>query len=429
MGRSGFIYFFVPIWELSRILFKTPPLERYHVVILVNLVFSSLTVWLVYSVTKKISRNTLIAYASAIILIFSKDFISLAGNTFTEPMMIFMIFLSYWCYLNAIDKKSISFFYLSAFLFGYAFEIKEAALLSILFFPALHFTRFRSKYFRAKNYFLFILIFIITGLMAPVYFYLIEGNNYVHHVIDVAEISKFNFADWQQTYTIMRHGFGILLFPLAGLIALLLRKKATESLILFSLIAPNIIFSIYGTRDERYFVFGYIALSVLTAYAFFYITQYARFILKIPPKYAFHCFSILLIILVAYNFAVFYRPLIKDNEYSKKLKSYGSQLIYNYPKNTVFILGEYSALMGGYYNPLSGSNNEVIWSGVTWPHKELSKVVAQYLSQRKMIIIDLDGFNGWWQYDKPDVLELMSLYKCKRVAGHFIELTNKSYTR
>ena len=50
-------------------------------------------------------------------------------------MMIFAIMLSYVCYISAIDKKSLFCFYFSAFVFGYALEIRETALLSFFFFP------------------------------------------------------------------------------------------------------------------------------------------------------------------------------------------------------------------------------------------------------------------------------------------------------
>ena len=122
LGRPGFIYFFIPIWELCSKFFKMPILEFYHVVLVADLIFSSLTIPLVYLITKRITRNKLIALGSAIILIFSKDFIRFAGDTLIEPMMIFVIVLSYFLYVKSIDKKSLFYFYLSAFIFGYAFE-------------------------------------------------------------------------------------------------------------------------------------------------------------------------------------------------------------------------------------------------------------------------------------------------------------------
>jgi len=429
LGRSGFVYSFIPVWELCRILFKIPVLERYHVVILANLVFSSLIISFVYVITKRITRNKLIALAGSIILIFSKDLILLAGNTFSEPMMILMILLSYLYYLTAIEKKSLSCFYLSAFIFGFAFEIKEAALLSILFFPAILLTSRGAGYFKFKNHLLFFLIFLLVGFIMPVYFYLKEGPSYIKHVLDVASISKFNLTNWPQVCSIMRHGFGILLFPLAGLILLLLRKRFATLLIIFTLLTPNIIFSIFGTRDNRYFVFGYIAFSILTAYCLFYAVQYATLVLKAPYKYASIYFIILLTALLSFNLTCFYRPLMADNEYSKHLKNYGLQLLTSFPENTVFILGESSAVMGRYYLPLTSSNKKIIWSGAEWPHRELNKMVTQYLSQGKRIIIDMDGFQGRWQYEKPDVIKLMSLYKCKDIGNHLIELTNESPAR
>ena len=421
LGRLGFIYFFIPIWELCSKFFKMPILKFYHVVMITNFIFLSLTVLLVYSVTKSITRNKLIALGSAIILTFSRDFIGLAGNVFTEPMMIFMIILSYFCYVVAINKKSLFYFYLSAFIFGYAFEVKEVALFSILFFPAFLLTRREPKYFSVKNYLLFILIFFVTALIMPCYFYFKEGNNYIHDIIRSASWNKLILSNWQQVYDVMKYGFGILLFPLAGFIILLLRRKFTKLLIIFTLFTPSIIFSFYGCRDKRYFVFAYISLSILTAYCFFYIIQYAKLILRFSKKHSILYFSILLICLASWNFAHFYRPLIEDKEYSRYLQGYGLKLLSSFPENTVFIIGDRSALMGHYYIPLTKSRKDLIWSGWDWPGKRLGEVVERYLSNGKKIIIDLDGFR-WYRHEKQDLMKLISSYRTKKAACNFIEL-------
>ena len=421
LGRPGFIYFFIPIWELCSKFFKMPILEFYHVVLVADLIFSSLTIPLVYLITKRITRNKLIALASAIILIFSKDFIRFAGDTLIEPMMIFVIVLSYFLYVKSIDKKSLFYFYLSAFIFGYAFEVKEVALFSIFFFPALLLTRSESKYFSVKNHLFFILIFLVTALIMPVYFYAREGNRYIRDILLTSSWNKLNFSNWQQVYDIMKCGFGILLFPLIGFIVLLLRSKFYKLLVIFTLFIPNIIFSFYGHRESRYFVLGYISLSILTAYCFFYIVQYSKFVLRLPNKHLSVYFYIILMCLALYNSIYFYQPLIANKEYAKSLRIHGLMLLNSFPENTVFIVGVYSALMGQYYIPLTRSRKQLIWSGWNWPHKRLEKVVGRYLSHGKRIIIDLDGFQ-WRQDEKQDVARLIASYKTKEAGNNLIEL-------
>ena len=423
LGRLGFIYFFIPIWELCSKFFKMSILEFYKVIIATNLIFSFLTVVLVYLVTKRIARNKLIALASAITLIFSRAFIRLAGNTLIEPMMIFMIILSYFCYVAAINKKNLFYFYLSAFIFGYAFEVKEVAVLSILFFPAFLLTRSESKYFSIKNHLLFILIFLVAAFIIPFCFYLKDGSTYIHDTIYVVSQNKFNFSHLKDVYIIMKYGFGVLLFPVVGFIILLVRKEFSKLLVIFALFAPSIIFSFYGCRDYRYFVFGYISLSILTAYCLFYIIEYSKLILRFSNKNLSLYFSILLICLALYNFTNFYRPLIRDKEYSRYSQDYGLRLLNGFPENTVFIIGICSALMGHYYIPLTKSKKDLIWSGWSWPHKRLGKVVEHYLSCRKRVIIDLDKFQHQsLQNEKQDLIKLMALYKTKEVGTGLVEL-------
>ena len=393
LGRPGFVYSFIPVWELCNKVFTMSILEFYQVITAANLIFSSLIILLAYQIAGRITRNKLIALATAITLIFSRDFIRLAGNTLIEPMMIFMVVLSYFCYVTAINRKNLFYFYLSAFIFGYAFEVKEAALLSIFFFPVfLSLASNESKYFKAKNHLLFIVIFIVAALLMPFYFYLKDGEKYLHSIYSTASHNRFHFGNWQQIYRIMKYGFGIVLFPLVGFIILLIRKKYTKLLVVLSLFIPNIIFSFYGNMDNRYFVFGYISLAILTGYCFFYTIGYAQLVLKFSKKALPLYFSIFLIVLASWNFANFYRPLIKENEYSKYLQGYGLMLLNNFPENAVFIIGDRSALMGQYYIPFTKSRKKLIWSGWSWPRKELGKVVERDFSRGKRIIIDLGKY-------------------------------------
>ena len=424
LGRFGFISFFMLIWELCSKFYKMPILNFYHVIIFVNLIFSSLTILLVYLITKKITRNKLVGFGSALILIFSKDFIRYAGNTLIEPMMIFMTVLSFFLFITAINKKNLFCFYLSAFIFGYAFEVKEAAILSILFFPAFLLTKSESKYFTVKNYLFFILIFLETAFIMPFYWYLKDRNKYIYDIVYYAQHNnRFIFSYWQEVYNIMKHGFGILLLPLMGLIILLLRKKFTRLLLIITLFIPNIIFSFYGDRVERYFVFGYISLSILTAYCFYYIVEYFKLIIKSFKSVLSVCFLILLILWSSWNFTGFYNSLINDKVYSKYLEEYGLRLLYIFPENTVFILGDHTALMDQYYIRFNGSQKKTIWPGWTWPHEGLRKVIENYLSCNKRIIIDFSGFiRPSIQAEKQDILKLLPSYKVKILSENIIEL-------
>jgi hypothetical protein len=424
LGRLGFIGFFIPIWELCSKFFKMPILEFYNVIITADIIFSSLTIFLVYLVTRSITRNKLVALGSTVILIFSRDFIRLAGDVLTEPMMIFTVILSYFCYIKSINKKNLFYFYLSAFIFGCAFEVREAALFSILFFPAFLSTRKESEYFSVKNHLFFILIFLATAFILPFYCYLKGGNNYIHDIFYRASYFKFG-CNFQVVYRAMNSGFGNLLFPLVGFIMLLFRREFAKLLIIFTLFIPNIIFSFLPNSLSRYFVFGYIALSILTAYCFFYIVRYAMPVLKFFHKRSSLLFAILLIWLLAPNFNNFYGQLIKDKKYSKYLQDYGLKLLNNFPENTIFIIGDRSALMGQYYIPLTKSRKKIISSGWDWPHEKLGEVVEDYLSNGKKIIIDLAGFkplSADFQDEERDLMKLLLSYKTKEIGNNLVEL-------
>ena len=110
-----------------------------------------------------------------------------------------------------------------------------------------------------------------------------------------------------------------------------------------------------------------------------------------------------------------------ENEYSRYLQGYGLRLLNDFPENTVFIIGNRSALMGQYYIPLTGSKKYLIWSGWKWPRKRLVKTVEYHFSRNKRIIIDLEGFR-LYPVEMQDVMNLIYLYKTKDAGNNLIEL-------
>ena len=97
-------------------------------------------------------------------------------------------------------------------------------------------------------------------------------------------------------------------------------------------------------------------------------------------------------------------------------------LVFESEVNSLFIIGDRSALMGQYYIPFTKSRKKLIWSGWSWPRKELGKVVERDFSRGKRIIIDLGGFQRSYQDEKQDLMKLISSYRTKEAACNFIEL-------
>jgi len=422
LGRVGFIYFYIPIWDACINLLKVPLLEAYHVVMFVNLCFSSLTIGIVYLLVGKVFRNKQVAFASAVVLIFSRAYISIAAQPLTEPMMIFLVMLSFFLFVLSTEKKNLLFFYLSAFIFGFAFEVKEAAMLSVLFFPAFIFTRKEADFLSLKEYLLFITIVLLTAFSMPLYFYLKDSVKYIHDIRYASSFDSFNFGDWQEIYYNLRAGFGILWLPLVGGLFLWLRKEFNKILIILSLVVPNVVFSLYGSRVARYFVLGYIPLAILSAYCFFYGIGYLRKLFNFSRIDFIRLFLCGVLILAVYNLNVFYRPMMKEIRDAENFKEHGLMLLNKFSNNTTYITGEHSTLMQHYYIPLTRSKKRVIACGWDWPKNNLGKVVERHLLKGRRVIIDLDGFRRIYFNEVRDVIKLMSMYKLKQLDANFIEL-------
>ena len=125
--------------------------------------------------------------------------------------------------------------------------------------------------------------------------------------------------------------------------------------------------------------------------------------------------------LALYNSIYFYQPLIANKEYAKSLRIHGLMLLNSFPENTVFIVGNRSALMGQYYIPLTRSKKSLIWSGWSWLNNRLPKIVENHFSHNRRVIIDLEGFE-LFPDEKQELLNLMALYKTKDAGNGLIEM-------
>jgi len=441
LGRPGFVYFFMAIWDILRTLFNLSIFEFHHVVRLFNIAFGSLTVLFLYLTVKKIFKNDLIAMGSALIFLFSMDFIRFNSYIITEPMMLFFVILSFYFYTVAFEKKKPIYLYLSAFLFGYAFEVHEPALFFILFFPAFYICKKDLKIFSSKNYLVFVAIMLITALSGPLLIYLNEGQGYIEsiaHVLSMdktltlsSSINSFSPLFTEKVayaYNLLRSDFGCpsLLFALLGAFVLLFKKRYKELLIVLSLFVPDIIFTFYANGTTRYFISGYFALSMLASVFLFYLTAGICRSLNIS-KYRKHVFFLFLFVLLCFNFINFHNLWVNEANYTKHLESLGLNLTKNFPaENTVFLLGDEKSPLIDYYLVLSNSKQEVICSGWEWPSQKLNETIMNYLSENKTIVVDTNLSQFSIEEQREEMEQLISSYELENASMGLFIIKEKS---
>jgi hypothetical protein len=419
IGRMGFVYFFAIIWDIFKI-FNFSILNFHHVVRFMNIVFASLTIVFFYLMIKRIFNNKLIGLGSSLLLLFSKDFINYSGRVYAEAMMIFFIVLSFFFFTKSFESSKVWQLYLAAFLFGFAFEVRESALFSILFFLVFFIFK-KSKSFTIKNYFIFCVIMFVTAVTGPLVVYLIKGQDYINQILYWINFRKD--ISYPLIYRLVRvynniiDGFGMLILPLIGTIIMFIKRKYKELLIAVSLALPIITFTFYGHMAERFFIVGYLGLSLLASAAIFYLIDYFSFL---KNKRIF-VYLLILFILLGSNFFNFHNELIREQKYAKQVEQYGLHLLNDFPENSLLIVGARSNLMK-YYTHLTNSKKEIIG-----PDKKsvenINQTFREKLSINKTIIFDPSQF--YFLGARENIIELISFYDYEKNSDGFYIIENE----
>ena len=416
LGRIGYIYFFIPIWDIFKYLFHLSILDFHHVIRFFNIIFGSLTIALIYLTLKRIFRDWPIALGMALILLFSPEFIISIGEIRTEIPVFFFVFASYFSYVMAFEKKNRACLYLSAFLFGYAFEVRESALFMIFFFPAYFISVKGWKTFWLKEAILFAAIMLFTAIIGPIFFVITEGSKYLDKIkywlsvgsyVDLTAPLKYPYI----IYSIINCGFRLQVLSFLGLLTLFMGKEKNNLLVIVSLILPALIgLCTLGnaTPTPRFFMICYPAFALLASIFIDFISDVFSSLLKTKQSKGV-IYLVLLICFLLISFPHLSRYMKWDKEESKRLETYGLYLLNNFPENTVFLIGQNSSVMGNYFIPLTNSIKEVIWSVWEWPGKDLGKVAKIYLLLDNIIVIDPSQFQ--FPNEKKDVEELMKEYR------------------
>lgn len=388
LGRLGFIYFFIPLWQLLNVL-GMHILDFHHVMRLFNIVFMIGSVVLVYLLAKHLF-NRRIGLASALFFLFSRDVLGSGTDIITEPMMLFLLLASYYTFMLAHKGKNT--LLVSGILFGWSFAVREAALFGILFFPA--YVLYAGK----LPYWEYVKAALLAGcviMLGPLLVYLAEGNAYLENIAATSghNVWTFSFARITETLTILQEGFMLLPLAAVGLVALLWQREK-HGWVIMALLTPTIVFTFYGILNERFFLSSYVLLAILVAIL----------VDRIRSKRAFVGVVVLLLTIQG---VFFVGDLWEQRQESIEMQEYGAALL-KYPDNAVFLIGKRSALLGMYYAPLTGMEREVIWSGWDWPGDDLDSIVGQHLQNGKPVIVDARWYTD--EAEIEDIQRILAMY-------------------
>jgi len=418
LGRVGFIFPFAFIWGISR-QFGVGAFDFHYIVSFFNILFSSTTVVVWYILAGRLFKDRGLALGSALIMMFTKGFIRTGSEILTEPLAMLLAYSSILVYSKALDEENAGLMAVSGLLFGYSLEVRESNMYMMLPFLVIYLEKEGPRGQAMKSLGLFTIALILAASIGPIAIYMNEGSRYTGTIKNWLTFNKSNIPHiWETLDTSIKRleaGFGPLLPPVLGLIYLMARGKHAERLILYSLLAPLLAFSLFGCLPLRYFVTSFPSLALLTAVFLSAIADLSAALMKLERR-AKTLFFALVAIWIALNFVQSHAVLAEDIKASEKTEAYGLFLLNNFTEDTVFLVGGKTPMMKSYLVPLSGSKKIVI---PNWTGEKLPAVVEAYRAEGKTIVVQPGGYSG---AEKEEVDALMRMHAFKNIGMGLYEL-------
>jgi hypothetical protein len=421
LGRIGYMLIYSPVWIALKALTGLSPLQVHHVIKTGNVFFGSLTIIMVYHIASRLFGNKNIGLGSALLLLFSRDYIALTGSVHPTAAMMFFLTLGILAYIKAFEEKNGRMLLASALAYGFSIAVYETAVFMLPFF--IIYPLVKSRVFDVKILLQSALIVLVVVSAGPVLLQLTGKADYVSDLprwfswgsgdIIVGSYTPEGFLKrWDALLFQVWPGFGTLGFPIAGIALMSIRKDWRRLAVVLSLFTPAFFFFIMGTIWPRYFTYTYISLAIFTAY---FVYESAVFASRHLPKIRVTWSHTILLIYVLGLFLhndVWYLGM--RDRVSIENERYGLRLMHDLPEDAVFILGEDYPVLGEYFIPLTGSRKTAIPSGWDWPGDRLDVVVGNHLAAGRTVIVDLDSIKGG---ELDDVEKLRDEYRFTQIDG------------
>jgi 4-amino-4-deoxy-L-arabinose transferase-like glycosyltransferase len=292
--------------------FEKPPLYLWMVIGLVkvlgtsefvfripSILFSVLSVWLVYLLVRELTKNNLAALSASSVLLFSPAFFVFAREARLDSGVIFSILFALWCYIKSWENCKFLFWFLPAVAVGFLFKsVIVFLIVPILFIYSL----FYKKWNWIKNKYLWfgsilaMIIFLPWHIIQYIRFGNIFWNEYLVHQVFARAVTTLTGSNDKYDYIrilwLHYNPWIWVLFALFVAMVVISFKKELKSRFLwkqafapsFSAIFIVVLFTLTRTHLSTYIMpaFPFFAMFIaLSGYNFYLISnqQYRHILL------------------------------------------------------------------------------------------------------------------------------------------------------
>ncbi len=415
LGRAGMSWFHHGIWWIAHQGFGLAP-DRLHILMrAVHAVAGVVAVTSAYGVYRAVFAPRwplLIA-----VVLTSVGFVHLYGTLLTEPLSLSFVWLSMWLLVSAVQRQALWRLYLSAFLIGYAFTIRETSVLALPF-HALYLLLHRREIadWQSKHLVLAGLLCTLVAAFPQVIFLHRDGADYATqasgHWAGNTAPKSLHWTHFRQT---VMQSLPLLAAPL-GLVFAALAWRRDKGILLLSLalMIPFAAHFIVGNGQWRFFIVGHIPLALLTAYGIDRIGNAIR------PWWG----KAIVLLALLVSLGIWWAPRFDQamrayQNRAQKDFEIGQMISRQFQDQDLLIVGSYSSMMDAYWNKVLGRRFEVQWSGWAWPGPEgLEHRIVTAVSEGRQVGIYLDGFR-WPSYanEKKHIQATRNRVVYRRVEG------------
>lgn len=428
LGRPGFMYPLIVIWHLVKNLgtsfYFIEDLIRFT-----NMIFLSAAYVYIFRILIALKFSKRFSFLTIVILLSEFSFSVVGSRVGDSALMYFCIAASYYYFLTAHETNNLKKLLLSAFLFGYAFLVREPALFYFPFFVILiAYFKSQKKLFSLKYYIGAAGTAFVAAVVPIVLMFLNDRKRFVanllHSSINGYQVSSSGL--WENIVLLGEQQINFLLLPavICGLILFFRRfgPKYTGGILICCLLPLAITF-VVSNRDFLYEARLFFGLFFLNSFCIaFLIEAVATRVSDSRVKIVVLAALVGVATIISFTrFIPRYRSELaelstSENYYEKIKPLLGRQVTLIIGRETYYVL---------YRGMADGVPPSIISPGWSWPTGSLVEVVNALLGRKMTVIYDPNSRDYMSAKRQKDLDEMTATFSLNETTNGFMQVNFK----
>lgn len=428
LGRPGFMYPFIAVWQIVKALGGSLYFVE-DVIRFSNMIFLSAAYVYVFKILSTLKFSVRLSFLTVLILLSEFSFSIISSRIGDSALMYFCLAASYYYFLTAHENNSVKKLLLSAFLFGYAFLVREPALFYFPFFIIMTaYLKNQKKLFSLKQYIWATGVAFAICIVPITFIFLNDSTRFIANFLRSSasgyQVSAYSL--WENIKVLSEQQINLMLLPAVvfGFICFFKKVGAKyASGFAACCLLPLTITLFVSDRgylhEPRLFMGLFFLNSFCIAFLIESLTAQA-----IGPRQKKLVLAASVIAATFVSFARFipqYRAdlaelAVSERYYDSIKPLLGREVTLIIGKETLYVL---------YRGMADGVPPSIISPGWSWPTGRLVEVVKTLLLQKRTVIYDPNARSYMGEKRNRDLDELTASFNLVETTNGFVQVNSK----